>query len=171
MTHSQGHKSRLTVSLRWPPPPPSNFWCHVQVHIEPGRGCWIWLTRWRASFVYISLSSKDCKAGLDVGGLWEGRGGPLYLYLLYCVLYVWCLRWPALSWLLGRGAPFLSYSGRRLTSSDSLTSTLTNESIISELWLEVPQGRSCISLKFSKFIFWGIARNISRFLFKQSSTS
>ena len=43
--------------------------------------------------------------------------------------------------------------------------TVIKVSTISELYLEVPQGQSCISRKFSNFNFQAIARNISRFLF------
>ena len=49
----------------------------------------------------------------------------------------------------------------------NLVRTVTKASIISELQLE---GRSGISLKFSKLIFWGTAWNISRFLFCINST-
>ena len=43
--------------------------------------------------------------------------------------------------------------------------TVPKASILSELYLEVPYGPSCIERKFSRFIFWGTAQNIFSFLF------
>ena len=86
-----------------------------------------------------------------------------YWLSVYTHIPVWCINISTEQYNITRTSislPVPDIGGAKHSVTHASLYSYQSESIIFQIYLEMPQGPSCIARKFSKFTFRGIARNI-----------